>query len=450
MTTKGSLSSWALAGFALLCAIVSALMLIKGGRALTMAAAVGGVASACLLTLARKGSAEARAATALSLVAAGFALYSAELFLAWRSMQEPSIQYPGNHDRRTIRQVVTDLRGQSDPRAVPIIYPSYLITRSDLFTNYELQVDGTAVLPLSGISNRQTVLCNESGFWAKYVSDQFGFRNPPDAWKSPPLIGVVGDSFSHGNCVNDGEDWVARIRNIYPGTINLGMGGNGALFELASLKEFLTPIRPRVVIWEFLEANEMRIPPELDIPLLQRYLREPGFRQGLMERQSGIDKLLEGIVDRALSKPDLTPQPPGFPLMNTLKLSRLRQTLGMRGTAQNPNLIPLRDALREGKRAVGAWGGRLYFMYLPTALGVTSVRPPSWYATRDEVLAIAREEGLEVIDLYPEFHAHPDPMSLFPYRGHFHYNAEGYRLVANTVLRRLDKDGALPASRGQK
>ncbi|MEI6360349.1 MAG: DM13 domain-containing protein, partial [Synechococcus sp. ELA619] len=110
---------------------------------------------------------------------------------------------------------------------------------------------------------------------------------------------------------------------------------------------------------------------------------------------------------KVIFSPSKTPlastKAPGFPLMNTLKLSRLRQTLGMRGTAQNPNLIPLRDALREGKRAVGAWGGRLYFMYLPTALGVTSDRPPSWYATREEVLAIAREEGLEVIDLYPEF-----------------------------------------------
>lgn len=450
MTTKSSFSSWALAAIALLCAVASIALLLKGGHAANIGAGLGGLSSACLLGLAWKGSVEAKTMTALSLVAGALAVYSAELFLTWHGSRESPIEYAKDHDRRTVREVVMDIRARSDPRAVPIIYPSYLITRSDLFANYELQVDGTAVLPLSGISARQTVLCNEGGAWARYVSDQFGFRNPPGVWKSQPQIGVVGDSFSHGNCVNDGEDWVARVRAAYPGTINLGMGGNGAMFELAALKEYLMPLQPPVVIWEFLEANEMRIPAEMEIPILKRYLGEPGFRQGLMERQAAIDKLLEGIVDRALSKPDLTPQAPGFPILNTFKLSRLRQTLGIRGNARNPNLALLREALRAGKQATGSWGGRLYFLYLPTALGITSDRPPSWYATREQVLEIAREEGLDVIDAYPEFRAHPDPLALFPYRGNFHYNAEGYRLVAEAVMRRLTTDGVLPVGKDSK
>ena len=44
--------------------------------------------------------------------------------------------------------------------------------------NPEIAVDGAEVLPLSGISNRVTVLCNESGKYAIYDSDQRGFHNP--------------------------------------------------------------------------------------------------------------------------------------------------------------------------------------------------------------------------------------------------------------------------------
>ncbi|MBD1157559.1 hypothetical protein IDH10_05350 [Pelagibacterales bacterium SAG-MED20] len=34
------------------------------------------------------------------------------------------------------------------------------------------------ILPLSGISNKETILCNENGYYAKYNSDNFGFNNP--------------------------------------------------------------------------------------------------------------------------------------------------------------------------------------------------------------------------------------------------------------------------------
>ena len=38
----------------------------------------------------------------------------------------------------------------------------------------------------------------------------------------------------------------------------------------------------------------------------------------------------------------------------------------------------------------------------------------------------------------------PDPLSLFPFRVHGHYNAEGYRLVAEVIGKRLEADGYVP------
>ena len=53
----------------------------------------------------------------------------------------------------------------------------------------------------------------------------------------------------------------------------------------------------------------------------------------------------------------------------------------------------------------------------------------------------------EIIDIQKEvFGTHPDPLSLFPFRsGVGHYNAEGYRLIAETIVKRLKADGIIPS-----
>ena len=46
---------------------------------------------------------------------------------------------------------------------------------------------------------------------------------------------------------------------------------------------------------------------------------------------------------------------------------------------------------------------------------------------------------IPIIDIHNEvFKTHPDPLSLFPFRIPGHYNAEGYRLVAEAIGKQLD------------
>ena len=60
----------------------------------------------------------------------------------------------------------------------------------------KIAVDGAEILPLSGISNRVTVLCNETGKYAIYDSDQRGFHNPKTIWESSTIaIGAAGRFF---------------------------------------------------------------------------------------------------------------------------------------------------------------------------------------------------------------------------------------------------------------
>ncbi len=56
---------------------------------------------------------------------------------------------------------------------------------------------------------------------------------------------------------------------------------------------------------------------------------------------------------------------------------------------------------------------------------------------RDEVLSMAGRLGLPTIDVAKVFDEHDDPRSLFPFRIYGHYNEEGYKLVADTVLQSI-------------
>ena len=57
-------------------------------------------------------------------------------------------------------------------------------------------------------------------------------------------------------------------------------------------------------------------------------------------------------------------------------------------------------------------------------------------------MQIATELDISIIDIHSEvFVPHPDPLSLFPFRMGYHYNADGYQLIAEVIEKRLAKDG---------
>ena len=55
------------------------------------------------------------------------------------------------------------------------------------------------LFPLSGVSNAETVVCNENGYYFTYKSDRYGFNNPDKEWESQNIkYFIVGDSFAVG------------------------------------------------------------------------------------------------------------------------------------------------------------------------------------------------------------------------------------------------------------
>jgi hypothetical protein len=139
----------------------------------------------------------------------------------------------------------------------------------------------------------------------------------------------------------------------------------------------------------------------------------------------------------------------GHTLLEFIKLTDLRQQLRLiSGTnaeelekladLEGPNMDLFREVLSEAKAQVGAWGGQLYFVYLPEWARYSEYS--SWGKTkRGSVMKTVKSLRIPIIDIDPAFKAHGDPLSLFPFRAPGHYNEAGHRLVAQEVLKAIPR-----------
>ena len=159
------------------------------------------------------------------------------------------------------------------------------------------------LLPLSGISNSETIYCNENGYYAIYNSDRYGFNNPDSEWDKKEVEYIlVGDSFTHGACVNRPHDIASVLRNISnKSTLNLGYDGNGPLLEYATLKEYIND-NIKKVIWIFYGNDFYNLRFELKNEILNSYLNNPNFIQNLKSKQNEIDKLVSKIINENKKK----------------------------------------------------------------------------------------------------------------------------------------------------
>ncbi len=404
------------------------------------------------------------AALCLLVVTSG---YGAELFMlepektAWvdapkrkrNELVQLAKQYGIEFDTRERFEVINDLR-QRGIEAVPAVLPAALLKKQSEYTlKSAIGAQAVEVIPLGGIANKLTVLCNQNGQYVNYRSDQYGFHNPVEIWQSNLLeIAALGKSFTQGYCVPSDKNFVALIRNRHPATLNLGMATHGPLFMLAALTEYLPPLSPRVVLWFYAEGNHvLYLQHEKKSPLLMRYFQDE-FRQNLVGRQRDIDRALTDYVETEQEAREIPERPrrdnEGFAaLARIIKLTVLRQKIGLvYGTDSvqleeradlDANIKLFHQVLSRAKQRVGAWNGKLHFVYLPSWARYENGSPRTADEERATVLKMAAALDIPRIDLHPIFEAHGDPLSLFPFRRFYHYNEQGHRLVSEAVLKSI-------------
>ena len=160
--------------------------------------------------------------------------------------QDYKLLYGKKWDERSQYQVYRDLL-HDNPNVVPSYYPS------------ELNLKSNKIFSLAGVSNSLTIFCNENGYFSISKSDRYGFNNPDEEWDADEIDYVfVGDSFTHGHCVNRPHDIPSVIRGIETNKVlNLGYGRNGPLTEYAVLREYL-PKSTKKIIFMYYGGNDLQ------------------------------------------------------------------------------------------------------------------------------------------------------------------------------------------------
>ena len=103
--------------------------------------------------------------------------------------------------------------------------------------------------------------------------------------------------------------------------------------------------------------------------------------------------------------------------------------------APDADLAMLRRILAVAHAAVRSWDGAFHFVYLCERAYLSQSGHANRF--REAVLATTRELGIRTIDSCEALRGHDVP-SLF--QGH--YTAKGHRLVAEHILRELDRERA--------
>ncbi|RJR17854.1 MAG: hypothetical protein C4581_07285 [Nitrospiraceae bacterium] len=406
-----------------------------------------------------------KAGVALLLVTLGTCVFVSEIIFEYYEFLSAAEDIPYSEERlewlraedahfdtRTdLLEVTLDLR-EEGLDAYPNLAPHTFISPFGISTSYG------RIYPLGSISDKFSVICNESGEWLSYITDEHGFRNPKGVYDNNILDFIlIGDSYVQGICVKEGEDIAGLLRKKGLNVLNVGMGSNGPLIELGALKEYAEPMKPKFVVWFYYEGNDAEsLSKESGSPLLMRYL-EDNFSQNLLQRQKQIDNALIPYAENKLAVKKRVIED-GKPLDKTtlrasfskiIRLTNIRYRLGQVKQCTF-NAEPLFEkVIMRAKSMVDNWGGNLIFVYLPEWSRYTEkknyCRIKSLDSQKSYVMSYVKSVDILTIDIEEVISSYSDASSLFPFgRPHrHHYNAKGYKLIADEIWNKLTNDNML-------
>lgn len=326
-------------------------------------------------------------------------------------------------DRRSKFEIYEDLKRENNEIVMAVAPREYK-------TKYD------TIFSLSGISNSETIYCNESGFYSFYQSDRYGFNNPDVEWNNKEIeYLLVGDSFAHGACVNRPNDISSVLRILSnKSVLNLGQGGNAPLIEYASLREYLKP-NVKKVLWLYFEGNDIdNLAHELSNDILINYLNNINFTQNLKLRQKEINNLKISFLEKR-RKEEREKESFKFNLQKFIKIYNTRLLI-YKGFAPVPNQDPIlafKKILKLTKELTSKNNSKLYFVYLPEFARYKTNYDNS---NLDLIKNIVTNLEIPFINISKEvFEKEESPLKLFPFEQWGHYNIEGYKKVGETIYK---------------
>jgi hypothetical protein len=313
-------------------------------------------------------------------------------------------------------------------------------------------------LPLGLIPNYKTKLCNEEGYWAKYISDNYGFRNEnKEIWSISRLdILFLGDSFSIGNCVNKKDEMSYLLgKKSKMNVINLGIQGTGPLRQYATFLEYGKEKKPNKIIWFFYEGNDlMDLATELKSPILLKYLKDHNYSQDLKNREVEIINFYKKYSNSKKTNLKNTINIKIY-FKKFLKLFEIRSIINSNyniklSTKKNDkNNLKLyskfskdyKNILLNLKSVSQSWSGEIIFVYLPSLKLFNNTK---YYQENNiiktDIINFLKKENFKVIDVFKIFNTYEKPSNFFNQRKNLHYGKEAYSLIVDEINNNLKFD----------
>lgn len=159
----------------------------------------------------------------------------------------------------------------------------------------------------ASISRRYSTSDSELGFvrkpgisWQRYVpevdrmveyrTDENGFRNPPGQQRADVVF--IGDSYTEAATVAEEDTFVRRVgQSTGLSVINLGRGAYGARQEQIVLTRYGLAYKPRIVVWQLFEGNDL-----IDAELFSKWKQSPDLMTAPLKDRYFHSSLLNELV----------------------------------------------------------------------------------------------------------------------------------------------------------
>ena len=334
------------------------------------------------------------------------------------------------------------------------------IKKQDAYTAFSYEDD--KIFSLSGLQNSKILMCNESGYWAKYYSDRYGFNNPDNVWERKNIdIVFIGDSFTKGECVNQGNEITSQLRKLQNlNIINLGWQGTGPLRQFATYREFIKDKQTKYIFWVYFEENDLDdLSRERNNKILMEYFNNASFNQNLMSAdiKKKVFNLILNKHDEFMKKEfEINDNIKRYTnLINYIKLYKTRQIiLGNlhKKFFENKNNLLIKNYKDENLdfyfKLFDKFSDELskktkiVLVYLPKEkYGFTSGFDRSSKIKRT-ILSELEKRNIDIIDIDNKIKDNFfNPGDLYP-KQHvgMHFNEKGYKFVAEKINEYLIKD----------
>ena len=290
----------------------------------------------------------------------------------------------------------------------------------------------------AGISMKETIYCNEHGYFTKFKSDRYGFNNEDINWDYEDIDYVmVGDSFLLGSCVEEKDTIRGNLVKITESSkvLNLGYSGNGPLIEYATLREFLPLVSAKYVIWIYYEGNDFfELKKRLNNNFLSQYINNYDFKQNITDKQKIIDEYLEKrVINFNKEKPNDNINMNILQIKQFLKLYNLR-TFFFEPLFIKPNYKEFEKIISDTKKFVYQNNSNLIFVYIPTYEFLVSPKISRHKNNYKKVSEIIGSHEIKFVDMYLKFKSINNPLKLYPFKDDGHLDGFGYKIVADSII----------------